>query len=102
MPASVSAAISDRFMLVASDFRAQQRGLAAQSECPGLHPAGRFAGLERIAVHLEAGLADHPIGLGERVATRGEIALDEERVRGEERERFHAAQVSLAAARGAD
>ena len=59
---------------------------------------GRERARERIAVHLEARVADHAVGLGDRVAARGEVALDEERVRGPERERAEPAQVALAPA----
>ena len=57
---------------------------------------------ERIAVDLEAGVADHAVGLGDGVAPRREVALDEERVRGPERERREPAQVALAPRGNAD
>src|SRR5262249_62068912 len=54
-------------------------------------------GRERVALDLEARVANHAVGLVERIAARREIPLDEERVRRPERERAQRAQVTLAA-----
>ena len=49
-----------------------------------------------VAVHLEARVLDHAVGVVHRVAPRRQVALDEERVRRPEREGAEGAQVALA------
>ena len=48
----------------------------------------RLGAQERVALHLEARLANHAVGLGHRVAAGREIALDEERVGGPQGQRL--------------
>ena len=84
------------------DLRPQDLAVAARARRNSEDPLARRRPAPARCPPPRSPRLDHAIGLGDRIAARRQVALDEERVRGPEAGRFEPAQMTLAPARHAD